>query len=30
LWEAQHSGRAPDEAQYLKRARARLAAGSSR
>jgi len=30
LWEAQHSGRAPDEAQYLKRASARLAAGSSR
>jgi hypothetical protein len=30
LWEAQRSGRAPDEAQYLNRASARLAAGNSR
>ena len=27
LWEAQRSGRAPDEGDYLKLARARLAAG---
>jgi len=30
LWEAQRSGRAPDEAKYLERASARLAAGDSR
>jgi hypothetical protein len=30
LWDAQRSGRAPDEAQYVERARARLASGKSR
>ncbi|MGO9991041.1 MAG: DUF1841 family protein [Steroidobacteraceae bacterium] len=30
LWDAQRSGRAPDEAQYLNRARARLASDTSR
>lgn len=30
LWEAQRAGRAPDEAQYLALARARLAADGSR
>ena len=30
LWEAQRNGRAPDEAHYLRLARARLAGGSSK